>query len=143
MPHPSPSARFWDRIAPRYARAAIADQAGYEKTLQRVSGLLAPTHSVLELGCGTGTTALRLAPHARSLLATDASPAMVAIARERLHAQPTPGLTFAVADADLAPFDTAGYDRVLAFNLLHLLADLDPALAAIAHTLRPGGLFIS
>jgi SAM-dependent methyltransferase len=32
---------------------------------------------------------------------------------------------------------------VLAFNLLHLLADLDQALAAIAHTLRPGGLFIS
>ena len=143
MPHPSHSARFWDRIAPRYARAAIADQAGYEKTLQRVSGLLAPTHTVLELGCGTGTTALRLAPHARSLLATDASPEMVAIARERLHAQPTPGLTFAVADADLATFDTAGYDRVLAFNLLHLLADLDQALAAIAHTLRPGGLFIS
>ena len=65
------------------------------------------------------------------------------LARERLHAQPTPGLTFAVADADLATFDTAGYDRVLAFNLLHLLADLDQALAAIAHTLRPGGLFIS
>ena len=143
MPHPSPSARFWDRIAPRYARAAIADQAGYEKTFRRVSGLLAPTHTVLELGCGTGTTALRLAPHARSLLATDASPEMVAIARERLHAQPTPGLTFAVADADLATFDTAGYDRVLAFNLLHLLADLEQALAAIAHTLRPGGLFIS
>lgn len=85
--------------APR-SSAASGDQAGYEKTLQRVSGLLAPTHTVLELGCGTGTTALRLAPHARSLLATDASPEMVAIARERLHAQPTPGLTFAVADAD-------------------------------------------
>ena len=59
MPHPSPSARFWDRIAPRYARAAIADQAGYEKTLQRVSGLLAPTHTVLELGCGTTGCAMR------------------------------------------------------------------------------------
>lgn len=143
MSPPSAQARFWDRIARKYARDPIADPAGYEKTVQRVIGLLSPTHSVLEIGCGTGTTALRLAPHAGRLLATDVSPEMIAIARERLHAQPTAGLRFAVADADLAAFDTARYDRVLAFNLLHLLADLDQALAAIAQALRPGGLFIS
>jgi len=142
MPHPSSPARFWDRIARRYARATIADQAGYEKTVQRVIGLLSPAHAVLEIGCGTGTTALRLAPHAGSLLATDASSEMIAVAHERLHAQPTPGLRFAVADADCA-LDTARYDRVLAFNLLHLLGDLDRALAAVAAALWPGGLFIS
>ena len=142
MPHSSTSARFWDRIARKYARDPIADQAGYERSVQRVIGLLSPTHTVLEIGCGTGTTALRLAPHAASLLATDVSPEMIAIAHERLHAQPTPGLRFAVADADLA-LDTARYDRVLAFNLLHLLGELDRALAAVAKALRPGGLFIS
>jgi ubiquinone/menaquinone biosynthesis C-methylase UbiE len=55
-------ARFWDRIARKYAADPIADMAGYEATLQRVQGLLSTEQDVLEIGCGTGTTALRLAP---------------------------------------------------------------------------------
>ena len=50
-------ARFWDRIAPKYAADPIADLAGYEATLQRVQGLLSTQHDVLEIGCGTGSTA--------------------------------------------------------------------------------------
>ncbi len=62
--------------------------------------LLSADHDVLEIGCGTGSTALRLAPYTRRLLATDVSPNMIAIAREKLAAEPVPELSFAVADAD-------------------------------------------
>ena len=142
-------ARFWNRIARKYARDAIADLAGYEATLRRVLGLLSHEHSVLELGCGTGATALRLAPATRKLLATDVSAEMIAIAREKLNALPLPmpQLRFAVADADAdagAPMgDGATYDVVLALNLLHLVTDLDRALAGAMQALRPGGLLIS
>ena len=111
-------ARFWNWIARRYAGHTMSDPAGYEKSLARVIGLLAPTHEVLELGCGTGSTALRLAPHTGRLL-------------------------FELADADAPELGQARYDRVLAFNLLHLTADLDTALAGIVRALRPGGLLIS
>jgi len=122
---PAPrKARFWDRIAVKYAADPIADMAGYELTLRRVQNLLSTDKAVLEIGCGTGTTALRLAPFTRRLLATDLSAGMIAIAHEKLAAQPVPQLSFAVADAD-APVAGAGeYDLVLAFNLLHLVADL-------------------
>ena len=50
-------ARFWDRMAHRYARGAIADRAAYERTLERTAHWLAPQHDVLEVGCGTGATA--------------------------------------------------------------------------------------
>ena len=129
-------ARFWNWIARRYAGHTMSDPAGYEKSLARVIGLLAPTHEVLELGCGTGSTALRLAPHTGRLLATDFSPEMLAIARERLAAQPVPQLVFELADADAPELGQARYDRVLAFNLLHLTADLDTALAGIVRALR-------
>ena len=135
--------RFWNWIARRYAANTIADQAGYEKTLQRTCEFLSAEHEVLELGCGTGSTALRLAPHTARLLATDLSPAMLVIARERLQAQPMPQLEFALADVDGLDFGAARYDRVLAFNLLHLSADLDQTLATIVRALRPGGLLIS
>ncbi len=123
----------------------MADAAGYEATLQRVQALLSPGHAVLEIGCGTGTTALRLAPGIRRMLATDVSPEMIAIAREKLAAQPQPmpQLRFGVADAEVAGPGGACHDAVLAFNVLHLVTDLDVALRAVLQTLKPGGLFVS
>ena len=136
-------ARFWDRIAIKYAADPIADMGGYEVTLRRVQGLLSADKDVLEIGCGTGSTALRLAPFTRRLLATDVSAGMIAIAREKLAADPVPQLSFAVADADAAVAGQGEYDAVLAFNLLHLVTDLDRALELAMQALRPGGLLIS
>lgn len=136
-------AAFWDRIARKYAADPIADPAGYEATLRRVQALLAPDQAVLEIGCGTGTTALRLAPTVRRYLATDVSAGMIAIAREKLVAQPVPPLSFEVADADAPAPGPGGWDAVLAFNLLHLVSDLEGALSQAVHALRPGGLLLS
>jgi SAM-dependent methyltransferase len=136
-------ARFWDRTAVKYAADPLADMAGYEATLRRVQGLLSADQHVLEIGCGTGSTALRLAPFTRRLRATDVSTSMIAIAREKLAAQPVPQLSFALADADAAVAGDGEYDVVLAFNLLHLVTDLDRALELAMRALRPGGLLIS
>lgn len=136
-------AHFWNRIARKYAAASIADMAGYEATLKRVRAYLAAHHSVLEVGCGTGTTALHLAPAVARMRATDISEEMVAIACEKLRMQPVSQLSFAVGDVVSSTEVAETYDRVLAFNVLHLLGDLDRALAGIAHVLSPGGLFIS
>jgi SAM-dependent methyltransferase len=110
--------RFWDRIARQYAADPIADMAGYEAHAAARAGLLSPDQSVLEIGCGTGTTALQLAGGTRRMLATDVSPAMIAIARDKLAALPVPQLRFGLAGADDAAAG-AVHDTVLAFNLLH------------------------
>lgn len=136
-------AAFWDRIAHQYAADPIADQAGYEATLRRVQDFLREHDEVLELGCGTGSTALRLAPATRHWLATDVSTAMIAIAREKLAMQPVAQLGFEVADADAPVSGPGAYDAVLGFNLLHLVHDLDHALAQAVQALRPGGLLIT
>lgn len=136
-------ARFWDRIALKYAADPIADLAGYEFTLRQVEDLLTADQDVLEIGCGTGTTALRLAPFTRRLLATDVSAGMIAIAREKLTAQSVPQLSFAVADAEEPVAGPGEFDAVLAFNLLHLVTDLDRTLQLAVQALRPGGLLIS
>lgn len=136
-------ARFWDRVALKYAADPIADMAGYEATLRRVQGLLSPEHEVLELGCGTGTTALRLAPFTRQLLATDVSERMIDIARDKLAAQHVPQLRFVVADAEAPVVAPGSCDVVLAFNLLHLAHDLDHTLALAVQALRPGGVLVA
>lgn len=138
------SARFWDKMARKYAAHAIADEAGYEASLRRTSELLTESDQVLEIGCGTGTTALRLAHRVRRLHATDVSPQMVAIAQEKLAATPVAQLDFSVLDAAGAARQAPqSYDVVLAFNVLHLLPDLDAGLDAVWQALRPGGFFLS
>ncbi len=136
-------ARFWDRSSRRYARSRISDQAGYERTLERVRALLKPGDTVLELGCGTGTTALRLADGVGSYLATDISDGMIAIAEEKRTAGPVPGLAFRAATAEAVASEGARFDAVLAFNYLHLVRDLGGTLRSIHALLAPGGLFVS
>ena len=72
--------RFWNRVARKYAALPIADVAGYERSLERTRSYLRPTDKVLEFGCGTGGTALKLAPSVASIVATDISGEMIAIA---------------------------------------------------------------
>ena len=137
-------ARFWDRMASGYAGGTIGDWAGYERSLARTRELLGPGASVLEIGCGTGATALTLSLFTGPYLATDIAPQMIALANQRLALSPRPELRFQVDDSDASASDAAGpFDAVLAFNLLHLLDDLDAATARCARVLRPGGLFIT
>ena len=79
-----PAQPFWDRIAPKYARKPVKDPAAYEDKLSRVRAALRPTDCILEIGCGTGSTALRLAPGVTHITATDASRGMIGIAQSKL-----------------------------------------------------------
>jgi ubiquinone/menaquinone biosynthesis C-methylase UbiE len=140
---PDANARFWNRAARKYVADPIQDMAGYERTLARTRGLLRNSDSVSELGCGTGTTALKLAPSVARIVATDVSSEMIAIAREKAIAQACSNAEFAVAAARRAPGADGSFDAVLAFNLLHLIVDLPLMLRDVHRLLKPGGLFIT
>lgn len=136
-------AKFWDRIARKYAANKIADPAGYERTLERARAHLKPADAVVEFGCGTGTTALKLAPSVARLVGTDISPGMIAIAREKAAGEGAPNVEFIVATPEAAPWPDAAFDAALSFNALHLIAAREAALRGIYRVLKPGGVFIS
>ncbi|WP_338528756.1 class I SAM-dependent methyltransferase [Nitratireductor thuwali] len=136
-------AAFWDRTARRYAKRPVKDQAAYETTLERTRSYLSSEDRVLELGCGTGTTALLLSNAARRITATDISEAMLAIGREKAARQNVGNVDFERATPFDAPFAEASFDAALAFNLLHLIGDVPTAVERIGRLVRPGGHFIS
>ncbi|TKT75468.1 class I SAM-dependent methyltransferase [Aquamicrobium sp. LC103] len=136
-------ARFWDRSSRKYAAAAITDPAGYERTLDRTRALLGSDVRVLELGCGTGTTALRLAGGVQDYLATDISAEMIAIAEEKHAADPIPALSFRAATVEVLASEAGQFDAVLGFNYLHLVRDLSGTLRRIHDLLAAEGLLIS
>jgi SAM-dependent methyltransferase len=134
---------YWNRVARRYAERRIGDEAAYAAALARTRAHLPADARVLELGCGTGTTALRLAGAAAAIEAWDFSEEMVAIARERAAEAGAAHVAFRCGDPFAAAAPGAAFDAVLAFNLLHLLDDLDAALGWIRAALRADGVFVS
>ena len=135
-------ARFWNRIARKYAADPIADMAGYERTLERARHYLKGDEMAFEFGCGTGTTALKLAPFVERIVATDISGEMIAITREKAKAEGRLNAVFEVATPDAAPWPDGTFDVAFGFNVLHLVAAREAALRGVHRLLKPGGLFI-
>lgn len=137
------SSKFWDRIAKRYAKKPIGDEAAYQRKLAMTREYFRPDMEVLEIGCGTGSTAIAHAPHVSHIRATDISGKMVEIAKGKAAAAGVQNVTFeslAVEDLDAA---SESVDAVLALSLLHLLDDKETVIAQIHDMLRPGGTFVS
>ncbi|WP_316358558.1 class I SAM-dependent methyltransferase [Devosia sp.] len=135
--------RFWDRLAERYARQPIADEAAYQRKLQITRDYLRPDMDVLEFGCGTGGTAILQAPYVRHITAIDFSQAMLDIACAKAAAAGTGNVTFERADITRFAPPAGSFDVILGLSILHLLADKDAVIARVFRLLKPGGVFIS
>lgn len=134
---------FWDQLAKSYAASPIKDMASYEFTLQRTRSYLTPQDKVLEIGAGTGSTAILLAPSVAHMTVTDISPEMIEIGQANAVQQGIDNMMdFLVDDATVETL-SGPYDVILAHNLLHLIEDLPSVLRRANELLRPGGLFIS
>ncbi|HRE20131.1 MAG TPA: class I SAM-dependent methyltransferase [Rhabdaerophilum sp.] len=137
------SAVFWDWIAERYARSRIPDMEKYLHTLERTRTHLKPEDRVLEVGCGTASTALALAMNVREMVVSDISSKMIAIGREKATATGVNNIRFVVGDVGAEAIGNQPYDAVMAFNMLHLVEDIPSELFRIAARVKKGGLFIS
>lgn len=138
------STKFWNKAAAKYAKSEISDMDAYRETQGRTISHLSPTDRMLEIGCGTGSTALELAPHVAHVTATDIAAAMVDIARDKVAEAGVDNISFHVGAAgDPEIVTEAPFDVAMALNLLHLVPDQAGALRQIHSALKPGGLFIS
>jgi len=135
--------RFWDRIAGRYARRRISDEAAYEKKLAITREYLRPDMEVLEFGCGTGSTALVHAPLVRHIRALDCSSKMLEIARARAEAAGVGNVSFEKATIEELDVPESSVEVVLGLSILHLLDDRRSVVAKVHRMLRPGGVFVS
>ncbi len=140
---PSKAARFWDRIATRYARQPIADEAAYQKKLEVTREYLRPDMEVLEIGCGTGSTAILHAPYVKHIRAIDISSKMIEIAQAKADAQGITNVSFEQSAIDALSLPDLTLDAVLALSLLHLLENREEVIARVYRALKPGGIFVT
>jgi SAM-dependent methyltransferase len=107
-----------------------------------ILALLEPVRSrdglVLELGCGSGLLTRELTAAGHRVIATDASPAMLELARS--YAPASEDIRALVLPEDPLPQADAVVCLGHVLNYLPDEAAVDKALTAIARALRPGGL---
>lgn len=96
-----------------------------------------PPHSrrVLDIGCGAGAFAARLAGRVDRVDALDRSPAMIEVASQRT----TDNVTWMLGDVMTHPLPENSYDAIFSISALHHM-DLTTALPRFAELLRPGGV---
>ncbi|MDX1405794.1 MAG: class I SAM-dependent methyltransferase [Woeseiaceae bacterium] len=134
---------FWDRIAEKYARRPVADEAVYRKKLEVTRQYLTPESEVLEIGCGTGTSALHHAEVVKHIRAIDFSQNMIDIARRKAKEANVGNVTFEVCRIHELEVEDESLDAVLALNILHLVDDRQPVIDDIFRMLKPGGVLVS
>ena len=104
---------------------------------------LAPGLRVLDVGCGTGTPACRMArEHGVQVLGITTSPVGVAAAGARATAAGLPGVRFEQRDGTDNGLADASFDRVWIMESSHLMPDRQALLSESARVLRPGGRLV-
>ncbi|MBM4245881.1 MAG: methyltransferase domain-containing protein [Deltaproteobacteria bacterium] len=103
---------------------------------------IVPGETILDLGCGCGTTTLELAQRTGetgNVLGIDISAPMLELARRRAHDAGTRNARFELADAQTHQFSCASRD--VAFSRFGVMFFADPVAAFdnVRRALRPGG----
>jgi demethylmenaquinone methyltransferase / 2-methoxy-6-polyprenyl-1,4-benzoquinol methylase len=134
---------LFSTIAPRYDLVTRVLSYGLDQRWKdRVVELASPTPGArgLDLACGTGDLALRLAGRGVAVVGVDLAVPMIRVARRKCEAR---RVTFVAADITRLPVADACVDLVTAGYALRNVPDLDAALVEMHRVLRPGGRVVA
>ncbi len=95
--------------------------------------------STLEIGCGTGSFARRLAERSRQVIAIDLSPEMIRIAREQ--STQFPNIEYLLTDIRDHQLPDAGFDCIASIATLHHLPFTE-TIEKMKSALKPGGVLL-
>jgi ubiquinone/menaquinone biosynthesis C-methylase UbiE len=135
-------------VTDEFARQAHTFDAWAEKTDDQVAARFRAALGVNGLGalidvaCGPGVVTAAIAPGAKSVVAFDATAAMLDKARARCAKAGLANVAFERGDAENLPFDAARFDGLVTRLAIHHFADPQRALDEMCRVLRPGGIAV-
>ena len=135
--------RFWDRAALTFDSGPKKPDEDVGRALAKTRPYLRAGDTVLDYGCATGHVTLRIATDVKMVHGIDISSQMIAVARRKAEERRIENVRFSRSTIDDEAYAPGSFDVVLAFNVLHLVEDVQRVVYRIADLLRPGGLFIS
>lgn len=136
---PDGHTQTWDRHASWWQREFTrgADPEYEEQILPLAARELDGFARVLDVGCGEGQVARRIASLGAAVTGVDPSGNQIGVARSRGE-----GPSYASAVARALPLAADSFDAAIACLVLEHVDDLDEAVRELARVLLPGGRFI-
>ena len=137
--------RYWSGraaefdLGPSHGVLNEAQHQAWLDLLREVAG--PPPLRVLDVGCGTGFLALRMAELGHTAVGIDLSAGMLTAAQSKAEGVGLP-VTFRLGDAEAPPPDGAPYDAILERHVIWTLPQPREAVHAWQALLKPGGLLI-
>lgn len=130
---------FWSKVAQKYDQ--VVDLQIGPKTRSMVRQRVAREgglRNLAEFGCGTGFYTQVLAGKADSVVATDLSPGMLALAKDQIKAA---NVTFQAEDCQRTSLPDGAFDTAFISLVIHF-TEADKTLAEMRRILKPGGTLI-
>lgn len=134
---------YWERHARRYDRSTRFLSRPVPRMLALAVEAATGKRRVLEVAAGTGLVTTAIAPVAGELIATDYAEAMVRQLEARVRDAGLLNVRCEQADVYDLRFERGSFDAVFAANVLHLVPDLEGALASLRRVLEPGGVLVA
>jgi ubiquinone/menaquinone biosynthesis C-methylase UbiE len=136
--NPLSASEPWNLVADGYAETTmLVFEEFADEAIAAVK--LKPNSTVLDVACGPGTLALRLAHHAAQVHGIDFSEAMLAIFRNKIEQAGHRNIALHCGDAQTLPYADATFDAAFSLFGLMFFPDRQKGFAEIHRTLKPGG----
>jgi ubiquinone/menaquinone biosynthesis C-methylase UbiE len=135
--------KFWDKLSPEYDQFIEKKWRIYQSSLlDKIFNDIDTGDTVLEVACGTGLVALKVAERASKVSGIDISAPMIDEAEKKMREKIIDNVEFFVEDAYSLHFENDIFDTVICNNALHNMKYPQKALSEIKRVLKPGGRFI-
>jgi ubiquinone/menaquinone biosynthesis C-methylase UbiE len=137
--------RYWSGRAAGFDQGpshGVLNEAQHQAWLALLREIAGPAAlTILDVGCGTGFLAMRMAELGHIAVGIDLSEEMLAAAQLKAESSGL-SVTFRLGDAEAPPQDGAPYDVILERHVIWTLPQPREAVRAWRALLKPGGLLI-
>ena len=134
---------YWERHASRYDRVTQPLARPVPRMLELAVEAARGKERVLEVAAGTGLVTTAIAPVVGALTATDYASEMLKQVEARVRDAGLSNVRCERADLYDLRSESGNFDAVFAANVLHLVPDLEGALASLRRVLKPDGVLVA
>lgn len=136
--NPLSASEPWNLVADGYAETTMIMFGQYADEAIAASKLK-PNSTVLDVACGPGTVALKLAHAAGMVHGIDFSDAMLAVFKRKIEQAGHCNIALHCGDAQALPYPDGMFDAAFSLFGLMFFPDRQKGFAEIYRTLKPGG----
>lgn len=136
--------KFWDKLSPKYDEFVEKYWKIYKSSLlDKIADDISAGSTVLEVACGPGLVALKVAKKAKKVYGVDIAPLTIEEAKKKTRKMGIKNVEFSVEDAYALPFNSDMFDVAICNSSLHNMMEPQKALSEMKRVLKPGGMLIA